>query len=483
MLQIANVKEPNSKLNTFLLTMVACKDSHSNLKNVLKPYKKQIKDLQNTQWQGKQIRVFLFGDYDFLLKIYGLSGAQAVHPCLWCTASKQQTQRSATQQPDLPKRSLDSIRKDRQRFRLHGKNDIKKAKAYNNAIHDPLFDVPLTQVAPPYLHILLGISKKHHDILEKDCHALDKQIGVTLAEDSEKKFENKTQFGKFVNKLQNLKQNLKEKEKEMDAVGAKLIFDDLYSKSDPKHRLKNRKSLKRRYDELEQELDETEKELGEAAKTLPFLSGPVTANLDTVLHENKITVQAYHGRSFVGNHCHKYLQTSALESICQSVDEMTDHTMNNTNTDSRKPKETAHAISKKMFKLNSLYAKVHKQVSHMRPVTETGITQAEQNIANYMKFYRSQFPNLRIIPKQHILEHHLIDFMKRWHFGLALHGEQGGEETHAFVNELKVRVRGVNKEDDKLRLLMKEQLTIVSPLLRSAVPSSKKEATGLAAAP
>lgn len=118
----------------------------------------------------------------------------------------------------------------------------------------------------------------------------------------------------------------------------------------------------------------------------------------------------------------------------------------------------------------------------MRPVTETDITQAEQNIANYMKFYRSQFPDLRIIPKQHILEHHLIDFMKRWHFGLALHGEQGGEETHAFVNELKVRVRGVNKEDDKLRLLMKEQLTIVSPLLRSAVPSSKKEATGLAAA-
>lgn len=108
--------------------MVACKDSHSNLKNVLKPYKKQIKDLQNTQWQGKQIRVFLFGDYDFLLKIYGLSGAQAVHPCLWCTASKQQTQRSATQQPDLPKRSLDSIRKDWQRFRLHGRNDIKKKR-------------------------------------------------------------------------------------------------------------------------------------------------------------------------------------------------------------------------------------------------------------------------------------------------------------------------------------------------------------------
>ena len=158
--------------------MVACKDSHSNLKNVLKPYKKQINDLQNTQWEGQQIRVFLFGDLDLLLNIYGTSGAQAVHPCLWCTASKQQTQRSATQQPDLPKRSLDSIRKDRQRFRLQGRNDIKKAKAYNNAIHDPLFAVPLTLAALPYLDILLGISKKHHNILKKDCHALDRQTGV-----------------------------------------------------------------------------------------------------------------------------------------------------------------------------------------------------------------------------------------------------------------------------------------------------------------
>ena len=50
-----------------------------------------------------------------------------------------------------------------------------------------------------------------------------------------------------------------------------------------------------------------------------------------------------------------------------------------------------------------------------------------------------------------------------------------GEETHAFVNESKVRVRGVNKEDDKLRLLMKERLTIVSSLLRCAVPFSKKK--------
>ena len=30
-------------------------------------------------WKGKKIRVVLFGDYDFILKIFGISGAQCLH--------------------------------------------------------------------------------------------------------------------------------------------------------------------------------------------------------------------------------------------------------------------------------------------------------------------------------------------------------------------------------------------------------------------
>lgn len=51
-------------------------------------------------------------------------------------------------------------------------------------------------------------------------------------------------------------------------------------------------------------------------KELPFWSGPVTSNLD-VLKENKISVQAYHGRLFVGNHCHRYLQATVTENMSE----------------------------------------------------------------------------------------------------------------------------------------------------------------------
>ena len=68
-------------------------------------------------------------------------------------------------------------------------------------------------------------------------------------------------------------------------------------------------------------LSRLEKEIGQCAKSasLEARSGPVTANLDTVLHSHKIAMQAYHGRSFIGSHCHKYLQPQIYEEICTSL--------------------------------------------------------------------------------------------------------------------------------------------------------------------
>ena len=42
---------------------------------------------------------------------------------------------------------------------------MKTAKAFNNVVLAPVRDIELTQVAPPYLHVLLGIVNKHHGLL------------------------------------------------------------------------------------------------------------------------------------------------------------------------------------------------------------------------------------------------------------------------------------------------------------------------------
>ncbi|XP_070178247.1 uncharacterized protein [Littorina saxatilis] len=460
MLQVANTTEANSRRNTFLITLVNCKDCFVNLQSILAPYQQQISNLEEITWRGKHLRVFLFGDYEFQTKVYGLSGAQAVHPCLWCKATKTQIQRAPTEQPEVPQRTLLNIKNDHRRFVRAGR-DKKKAKAYNNAIHYPLFDLQLTQVAPPYLHILLGIVKKHHVLLEHECHKLDKTIAAVLVKESEVDFSGMTKpFEEFVKALK----DINDEEKKKQHFETQLVFlqeDDFHSTdSYNKKRAELQDDINKTYDSAETQ----RRQLSE----LQLLAGPVTSNLDQVLKSNKIEVQAYHGRSFVGNHCHKYLQPSVTADICQSVVKRAYEV-----TDDHSIHTDAHDIAVKFEGLNTKYSKVHKQVSHTRPVSEADIDEAETSIHDYMHYYRTHFTESTVIPKQHLLESHCVDFMRLWKFGLALHGEQGGEETHSFVNTLKGRVLGINNDEDKIRVLMKEQLTIVSPLLRTAVSSPK----------
>ena len=107
---------------------------------------------------------------------------RSFHPCLWCEAAKEQTRKSPTEQPVLSERTPRSIKSDLRKCKSAGSKK-KTAKAYNNVVHSPIWDIELTHVAPSYYHLLLGIATKHHDLLERDCHYLDKQIAQSLAKE------------------------------------------------------------------------------------------------------------------------------------------------------------------------------------------------------------------------------------------------------------------------------------------------------------
>ena len=62
LLEVANVDNPNSKDNTFLIRMVECKDSNENLRKILEHVKDQLNALDAMTWNDKNLRVFLFGD-------------------------------------------------------------------------------------------------------------------------------------------------------------------------------------------------------------------------------------------------------------------------------------------------------------------------------------------------------------------------------------------------------------------------------------
>lgn len=72
--QIINTAEPNSDKNTFVILFYEGKDYHANLKKVLRNLNLEIQRLKSEEIGGHKISVFLCGDYDFLCKVFGISG-------------------------------------------------------------------------------------------------------------------------------------------------------------------------------------------------------------------------------------------------------------------------------------------------------------------------------------------------------------------------------------------------------------------------
>ena len=61
-----------------------------------------------------------------------------------------------------------------------------------------------------------------------------------------------------------------------------------------------------------------------------------------------------------------------------------------------------------------------------------------------MSYYRTHFPNASVLPKMHILEHHVADWLEQWRVGL---GEQG---IHTSFNSIERSYMNMPNRADRL---------------------------------
>lgn len=90
-----------------------------------------------------------------------------------------------------------------------------------------------------------------------------------------------------------------------------------------------------------------------------------------------------------------------------------------------------------------------------------------------MSFYRAEFPWATILPKMHVLEDHVIPWLRRFHIGAGLMGEQGAESIHARIMKLERDYRGIRDELDSLKYIVSEQALYTAPSLAALRPPIK----------
>lgn len=223
--------------------------------------------------------------------------------------------------------------------------------------------------------------------------------------------------------------------------------------------------LKTKLKEKLSQIDELNKK-----RKLDKSDGPLVQLLDKVLNELGVECQAYHGKSFVGNHVNKMLKLENNLQLCNAIPKEV-YRMGFVDTDIH---TDAIQIATQFKHLFLKYALCHNLMNSCDLFSDEKIDELDAAIKDLMDYLRTTFPNRSITPKLHMLEDHVVDFIKRWHFGLGIYGEQGGESIHPEFNKLRATYASVRPHNARVKVMLEQHHLKVKPMAKSMTPQVKK---------
>eukprot|EP00731_Ephydatia_muelleri_P032590 Em0024g134a len=322
--QNVSIATPNSVHNTCVFCCFAAGDSVTNLHAALDRFKDQVEHLNGMKWRQYTIKIFICGDFEFLSKMYGLSGASGCYPCPYCIIHSEMMGTPLSVRGDAAQRTLETMHDDHQRYVSAG--SIKRdAQKFYNCISPPIVDIPVSQVCPPGLHITLGIFTKMFNLLEAVCCNLDLELALHATDvDS-------SSFSKYSLELQNLpllqaeleeaqqaQENFQQMATYVVLVGGAernpRAVNLLKQAADKKKHVKALVSLNEYSSKGIQKIfihrigTQVRKYRAAVKKGFNEKEGPFVKRLDSALQEIGVQHQQYFGGAFIGNHVHKALK-------------------------------------------------------------------------------------------------------------------------------------------------------------------------------
>ncbi|XP_048584892.1 uncharacterized protein LOC116615474 [Nematostella vectensis] len=359
------------------------------------------------------------------------------HPCLWCEIAAADMKLPPEERPPAPKRTLESFRHNLREFREKGKSDLKRAKEYCNVIHEPLLDIPISQV------------KGFRLLLLTECEELDIKIACnadTQAPDA--RVSSSSEFDKYVQQLREIKKL--EKEAERLHQEAQQFQDFLTYQLSVLGLDENAPHLQM----VVRQAQENMKNAEEKPWTWERSSKPWRNSFRTLQSSGNPT-HPTHGACFVGNHVNIALKTENIEKICSVV------------------VREAMAVKTKFHELFTFFGSVHFLYNSSTPMNTAQLRILENGIKEFAAFYQATFPDETFPPKFHMLEVHVVDFIREWKFPLAFLGEHGGESIHHELNQLNREFSSIHPVSRRQRKIIEEHSIRVAPLNRSKYPEKK----------
>ena len=74
----------------------------------------------------------------------------------------------------------------------------------------------------------------------------------------------------------------------------------------------------------------------------------------------------------------------------------------------------------------------------------------------------------------HMLEDHIVPFIRKWQVGCGFYGEQGGESLHQAFNRMKDRYTSIKDPVERVRYMMKQHYLTAFPETDTLLPKVKR---------
>ena len=173
-------------------------------------------------------------------------------------------------------------------------------------------------------------------------------------------------------------------------------------------------------------------------------------HINSVAFPNSVKRQPFFGRCFVGNHIDICLKEDNIRKITESA-----HTTAVDANCITGVIEACKDVASKYTRVFNAMSKWHYVINSRRATSTAEIAQLDSDIANFLGIYREVFPRKRISPKLHILEDHVVPFVRKWGVFPGFYGEQGVEFVHAVFNRYYRTNAGLGEGVKRLKASMK----------------------------
>ena len=91
------------------------------------------------------------------------------------------------------------------------------------------------------------------------------------------------------------------------------------------------------------------------------------------------------------------------------------------------------------------------------------VNSTESDIDKFITLYKDFFPHATVTPKLHMLEDHVVPFLKKWRVGFGFLGEQGAESIHSKFNSIRGNYENMPNPVRRLKAILNSHLIQVCP--------------------